>query len=96
MKNIQSVRPCDICNRPTVHFRQDYSPNHILHLLLSIVSGGLWIPVWILLSVFAPNPDPVCSNCGGIMPEEKIAELKALSFGDKWKRFFGWKSAKKV
>lgn len=22
--------------------------NHILHLLLSIVTAGLWIPVWIL------------------------------------------------
>lgn len=25
-------------------------PNHILHLLLSIITLGLWIPVWILIS----------------------------------------------
>jgi hypothetical protein len=25
-------------------------PNHILHLLLSLVTFGLWIPVWIALT----------------------------------------------
>lgn len=25
-------------------------PNHILHLLLSLVTCGLWIPVWIAVS----------------------------------------------
>lgn len=25
-------------------------PNHILHLLLSLVTFGLWIPVWIAIS----------------------------------------------
>jgi len=25
--------------------------NHILHLLLSVVTAGLWIPVWILCCV---------------------------------------------
>lgn len=26
-------------------------PNHILHLLLSLVSFGFWLPVWLLLSI---------------------------------------------
>lgn len=25
--------------------------NHILHLLLSIVTAGLWIPVWVIVSI---------------------------------------------
>lgn len=25
-------------------------PNHILHLLLSVITLGLWIPVWIAIS----------------------------------------------
>ena len=25
--------------------------NHILHLLLSVVSVGWWIPIWILVSI---------------------------------------------
>jgi hypothetical protein len=28
-------------------------PNHILHLILSIVTLGLWIPVWILITIFS-------------------------------------------
>ena len=26
--------------------------NHILHLLLSIITVGVWLPVWILLGIF--------------------------------------------
>jgi len=28
--------------------RMSYKTNHILHLLLSIVTAGFWIPIWIL------------------------------------------------
>ena len=30
---------------------QDYRTSHVLHLLLSLVSIGLWIPVWALVSL---------------------------------------------
>lgn len=26
-------------------------PNHVLHLLLSVVTVGLWLPVWIVLAI---------------------------------------------
>lgn len=32
--------------------------NHILHLLLSLVTCGFWLPVWILLIMFKPKPPP--------------------------------------
>ena len=25
--------------------------NHILHLLLSIITGGIWVPIWILSAI---------------------------------------------
>ena len=25
--------------------------NHILHLLLSIVTAGLWLPIWIIVAI---------------------------------------------
>lgn len=28
-----------------------HRPNHLLHLILSVVTLGLWIPVWIVLSI---------------------------------------------
>ena len=26
-------------------------PNHVLHLLLSVITAGLWIPVWIIIAI---------------------------------------------
>lgn len=31
--------------------RADYRTSHILHLLLSVVTAGLWLPVWVLVAV---------------------------------------------
>lgn len=31
--------------------RSDHKTAHILHLLLSVLTGGLWIPVWLLVTV---------------------------------------------
>jgi len=40
------------------------TPNHILHLLLSIVTGGLWLLVWLFLSL---RPQPyLCARCGEV------------------------------
>jgi hypothetical protein len=36
--------------------------NHILHLLLSLVTVGFWIPVWLLLTIFS-GPYR-CPHCG--------------------------------
>jgi hypothetical protein len=29
-----------------------HRPNHILHLILSIITVGFWIPVWICITIF--------------------------------------------
>lgn len=34
-----------------VVFSEGKKANHILHLLLSIVTFGLWLPVWIIVGV---------------------------------------------
>ena len=31
--------------------RADHKTSHLLHLVLSIITAGLWIPVWILVAV---------------------------------------------
>ena len=31
--------------------RQSYNTNHILHLLLSIITVGCWIPIWVLVAI---------------------------------------------
>lgn len=47
--------------RPVLAERQ--TPNHILHLLLSVVTMGIWIIVWLLVSAVA-SPFR-CPQCGG-------------------------------
>ena len=51
---------------------QREAPNHVLHLLLSLVTLGLWLVVWLLVSM-KHNPW-VCPYCGsevGITQEER-------------------------
>jgi len=31
--------------------RQDHKTAHVLHFLMSLVTGGLWLPVWLLIAM---------------------------------------------
>ena len=46
MGTSQIMKKCAECNKSTMHYQE--KPNHILHLLLSIVTAGIWLIVWIL------------------------------------------------
>ena len=50
---------CRNCGKNTLHLQP--STSHVLHLLLSICTFGLWLIVWVLL---AHNNQEVCSICG--------------------------------
>ena len=60
MAHEQFMRSCAGCGVSTMHVRQ--KPNHILHLLLSVFTIGIWLPVWVLLSLFRGKPQ--CMTCG--------------------------------
>ena len=30
---------------------QKHKTNHILHLLISIITAGLWVPIWFMVSI---------------------------------------------
>jgi DNA-directed RNA polymerase subunit RPC12/RpoP len=51
---------CKTCDRKVMIRRR--TPNHILHLLLAIVTAGLWIIVWVLVSLQIGGWR--CSQCG--------------------------------
>lgn len=40
------------------------TPNHILHLLLSIISVGFWIPIWLIITVGNDLGAYRCPICG--------------------------------
>ena len=42
--------------------------NHVLHLLLSLITAGFWVPVWIMVA---------CANCSGRNDIRKTAGLKS-------------------
>lgn len=67
--------PCTTCGQPTVHTVQ--TPNHLLHLLLSIFTAGLWLLVWIVLA--AKSPKPVCTVCASGKPTIAAAMLVLLA-----------------
>lgn len=58
MPTIQKMFHCVKCDRQTVHIQQ--KPNHILHLLLTLITFGLWIFVWISVK----STTPQCTVCG--------------------------------
>lgn len=40
------------------------TPNHVLHLLLTLITVGLWLPVWLLIALFSDQSFR-CPQCGG-------------------------------
>ena len=53
---------CKTCGKRTLHTKG--SINHILHLLLSIITGGLWIIVWVIIAIFFSDDTWRCTICG--------------------------------
>lgn len=51
---------CTTCQRETPH--QVQGINHLLHLILTLLVCGLWLPVWIMLAVAGGNA--ACTRCG--------------------------------
>ncbi len=45
-------------------------PNHILHLILTIVTGGFWIIIWVLM-----RSKRFCDVCGTRMPNSLLSTL---------------------
>lgn len=53
---------CPVCGRQTLFAKEGIS--NVLHLLLSVVTAGLWIPVWIFLAVKSGGSSMRCQTCG--------------------------------
>lgn len=51
---------CPTCQRPVLIQRD--APNHLVHALVSLFLCGLWLPVWLLVSM--GSKPWLCSQCG--------------------------------
>lgn len=57
----QTMKPCKACSRLTMHVQPGTS--HVLHLILSIISVGFWVPIWLLVSL-NNHTKAQCTVCG--------------------------------
>lgn len=55
---------CQHCSRDVVFVRLNQEPNHRLHALLSLLSGGIWLPIWCLSLCRADAQPWECAECG--------------------------------
>lgn len=58
----ESSRYCRLCKRQVL-VRQE-TPNHTVHVLITLLSCGLWGIVWLALTLMALGNPWRCSNCG--------------------------------
>lgn len=68
MRTHHHVDYCHNCNKKTVHLAP--STNHILHLILSLLTAFFWVPVWICVCIFR-NSRGECIECCGNLPDPK-------------------------
>jgi predicted nucleic-acid-binding Zn-ribbon protein len=61
MPSDQAVVYCKNCKKITLHIKKRI--NHILHLLLSIITFGVWFFIWLLIALFTSDAAQ-CSKCG--------------------------------
>lgn len=61
MSTRQFMGPCKQCGKLTMHVGP--STSHVLHLLLSLITFGLWIPIWLLVAA-SNGRDGQCTECG--------------------------------
>ena len=59
---VQRMITCVACGTPTMHVRKN--PNHIRHLLLTLITLGLWGIIWIIVAMNAGRF--ICTNCGHV------------------------------
>lgn len=63
-------RYCYDCRRNVVATRD--TPNHVLHLLITLFACGFWAPIWLILTMTAPA-GWTCGRCGAICNQPRQA-----------------------
>jgi hypothetical protein len=80
MNTLQTMWHCRICDKQTIHIYDEHRCNHILHLLLTICTGGLWLIIWIFAACGSYTTKPKCTICGGLKPGEKPPFMTPLNY----------------
>jgi hypothetical protein len=74
MAQVQYSHYCEVCDKQTLHTKDRV--NHVLHLILSICTLGLWLIVWLVLGISNSTAKPRCAVCGTRRGETNDPELR--------------------
>lgn len=58
----QKSRYCKSCRKNTLHIRHRVS--EMWGCLLTLITVGLWIPIWFVMSLFGTFGSYRCQTCG--------------------------------
>jgi hypothetical protein len=56
------MKYCATCQKQTPQIRPRAS--NVLHLLMSVITLGLWLPVWFIIGLRNTSARPLCTVCG--------------------------------
>ncbi len=74
----QLMKSCKHCGKVAMHYEP--STSHSAHLLMSIITAGLWLLVWPWF-VFSHHRKAQCSICGRPARDNRTKRNKAIRFG---------------
>jgi hypothetical protein len=63
------MRFCKVCKRKTLHVGP--STSHVLHLILTVFTTGVWFPAWIFVSI-RNEFSYECTQCDGTIVDDKV------------------------
>jgi len=61
MATKQEMQHCRTSNKVTLHIGK--KPSHLLHLILSILTSGIWLIIWLFIALSSWDPMR-CTDCG--------------------------------
>jgi hypothetical protein len=94
---LQTMRHCRICDKQTVHIYDEHNCNHLLHFFLSVATSGFWLLIWFIIAMCAHRTTPVCTICGGVVPKEVKARIRAQKReAEEWKRIAQEQERKRI
>ena len=85
MSQVQSSAFCLVCQQQRLFTKE--KPNHLLHLVLSVLTLGIWaIFVWLPISIAAQARRPRCASCGTELGHAHVPTYGRVAGADGWQR----------
>ncbi len=53
---------CSTCQRPTLHQRPNAA--HLIHFILTLITCGGWLPIWLIAGINKAMYPYRCQSCG--------------------------------